>query len=433
MAVIKNINLLGIVVCCLIGGLHPWSYKRGEYPEQVPEDYERDYSPYEDSYVEDNDYERAYEDMMREVEPRRHFRNDPYFRGRKTDRRDPRRDYEIDELFASVETNFQFPTLNKKAKCHPYCDQIATFAPDMCKNKIAREKCECKCDFTRTNRFTPPPLKCGHKKHPVSSDFYKRIIGGSESKAGQWPWVVSINATLINQTESNIWCAGTILSERFVLTARSPFDKDYVYMDPGTWSVTAGNLELNKVGGQTSKVKKVIPIKNGPDYLFENATGKLFTLLQKDIALLELETPLKLEGNVGSLCLISDMDQEESDNCYVAGWGYKEYFGGLNFDYVSNEQNSVKMPVVSNKECNAVYDDLIPKDILCAGWKEGKKDACFFDGGSALACKGANDRWYVNGIVSTGYECARPDGYSFYTRVRLFTDWIIESILKLQS
>lgn len=39
------------------------------------------------------------------------------------------------------------------------------------------------------------------------------------------------------------------------------------------------------------------------------------------------------------------------------------------------------------------------------------------------------DRWYATGIVSSGYECARPDSYGLYTNVAEYKKWIIENIL----
>lgn len=40
------------------------------------------------------------------------------------------------------------------------------------------------------------------------------------------------------------------------------------------------------------------------------------------------------------------------------------------------------------------------------------------------------ERWYTQGIVSWGEECAHEKLYGVYTNVTYFRDWIIESILE---
>ena len=41
----------------------------------------------------------------------------------------------------------------------------------------------------------------------------------------------------------------------------------------------------------------------------------------------------------------------------------------------------------------------------------------------------ATGKWYSTGIVSHGFECARPNKYGIYADVAYFKDWIIETIL----
>ena len=43
------------------------------------------------------------------------------------------------------------------------------------------------------------------------------------------------------------------------------------------------------------------------------------------------------------------------------------------------------------------------------------------------------ERWYAEGIVSSGYECARPDAYGLYTRITTDKEWVVETILKSGS
>ena len=68
-------------------------------------------------------------------------------------------------------------------------------------------------------------LNCGKKEHiEHDSNIYRRIIGGTKSIKGKWPWIVSLWATG-KDGKTKMWCAGTILSKHFVLTADSCFSK----------------------------------------------------------------------------------------------------------------------------------------------------------------------------------------------------------------
>lgn len=57
----------------------------------------------------------------------------------------------------------------------------------------------------------------------------------------------------------------------------------------------------------------------------------------------------------------------------VIGWGTTEQYGGS-----SDVLNEVKVPIMSNKECRMTPygDKAITENMMCAGFPEGKKDAC---------------------------------------------------------
>lgn len=65
---------------------------------------------------------------------------------------------------------------------------------------------------------------------------------------------------------------------------------------------------------------------------------------------------------------------------------------------------------------------------ICAGEKDGGRDACQGDSGGPLFCRSVSNlsEWYLAGVVSHGEGCARADEPGVYTRVALFLDWINE-------
>lgn len=76
--------------------------------------------------------------------------------------------------------------------------------------------------------------------------------------------------------------------------------------------------------------------------------------------------------------------------------------------------------------CRYVYDFDSTKQI-CAGTYDYSKDACQGDSGGPLM-KETDGRWYVNGIVSYGEECAKKDHPGVYVRVSAYLPWIRSKI-----
>ena len=147
--------------------------------------------------------------------------------------------------------------------------------------------------------------------------------------------------------------------------------------------------------------------------------------LEQDIALLRLSrasivTPVALPRGAPATLLDEVADSVAS----VAGWGMVEEFVMSPDDVLRRAE----VALVARSVCNAaeVYNGAIGEQMLCAGWVQGGRDACFGDSGGPLALPATEAAvgWSQIGIVSWGDGCARPQRYGVYTSVIDFVPWI---------
>lgn len=80
-----------------------------------------------------------------------------------------------------------------------------------------------------------------------------------------------------------------------------------------------------------------------------------------------------------------------------------------------------KTTVQSMTDCNSTsgYFGLLRDGMLCIGNMSGGVDSCQGDSGGPAICDNL-----LTGIVSFGYQCARPNRPGIYTNVEYYKDWI---------
>ncbi|XP_051820992.1 coagulation factor XI-like isoform X2 [Antechinus flavipes] len=142
-----------------------------------------------------------------------------------------------------------------------------------------------------------------------------------------------------------------------------------------------------------------------------------------DIALLKVEVPINYTTLQKPICLPSKGDGKITyTNCWVTGWGYTKERGK-----VQDTLQKIFVPLITNEDCQMSYrEHKITNKMICAGYEEGKKDACKGDSGGPLSCQ-QNGIWHLVGITSWGEGCARPGRPGVYTKVDEYVDWILKN------
>ncbi|XP_050421339.1 proclotting enzyme-like isoform X2 [Adelges cooleyi] len=244
-----------------------------------------------------------------------------------------------------------------------------------------------------------------------------RVVGGDEALPGRWPWMAAIFLHGPRRTE--FWCGGSLIGPRHILTAaHCTRDNRQQPFNARQFTVRLGDVDLRRDDEPSSPETY---------YVVEVKGHKKFSRVgfYNDIAVLVLDRPVKRSKYIIPLCLPpksakSDLFVGQSPT--VVGWG-TTYYGGKE----STVQRQADLPVWNNNDCDRTYFQPINEDFICAGLKEGGKDACQGDSGGPLMLK-KDGRWIQIGIVSFGNKCGEPGYPGVYTRVTRYLDWINDNI-----
>ena len=150
-----------------------------------------------------------------------------------------------------------------------------------------------------------------------------------------------------------------------------------------------------------------------------------FFTYEHDLALVKMDKKVRFQDNIIPICLPANDDLLIGEWGTVAGWGRLSEGGVL-----PSVLQHVQVPIVSNEKCKDMFlaggrHEVIPNIFMCAGYEEGKKDSCQGDSGGPLVVKGADDRWFLAGIISWGIGCAEPNLPGVCTRISVFREWIL--------
>ncbi|CAD7004322.1 unnamed protein product [Ceratitis capitata] len=249
----------------------------------------------------------------------------------------------------------------------------------------------------------------------LSGAYTNKVVGGTEVRRGAYPWIVALGyRDEFNANTLKFLCAGSLISARYVLTSGH-------CITPMLYTARLGAHDLsdpNEAGAVNIPIaRKIIHEQYDARYVIN------------DIGLVQLSAPAPETAYIGLICLpAGEVFAKDfvGNNPFIAGWGAVKFQGPS-----SNVLRDVQVPIVNQQTCEqsykSVFQNLVfTEKFICAG--NSHVDACQGDSGGPLMMPLLEDgvyHYFILGLVSYGYECARPGFPGVYTRVTSYMPWIL--------
>ncbi|XP_041473675.1 transmembrane protease serine 9-like [Lytechinus variegatus] len=273
------------------------------------------------------------------------------------------------------------------------CENNPCLNGGQCDNNEGSYSCSCNGGYTGVN--CEQVTDCGFR--PAHSPSSPRIIGGSQTQLGDWPWMVSL------RDRSNVHrCAAVLINSTRAITAAHCVKK----FD----AAVLGDLLLSLQSAYHVETDVTAAIH--PDYDINSITN--------DIAVIEFTTSVDFSDFVRPICYLDQDASATFRACYVTGWGHTSEGG-----HVSDTLLEATVELFDQTQCQSFYPDLtIPSTMMCAGRVDGLMDTCQGDTGGPLQCEDQDGRFHLIGITSFGYGCGRENYPGVYTKVSEYHDFI---------
>ncbi|XP_004918402.1 prostasin [Xenopus tropicalis] len=236
---------------------------------------------------------------------------------------------------------------------------------------------------------------------------------------GEIPWQLSLRKLGLHI------CGGSLINNQWAISAAHCFAGPIRVSD---YKVNLGAYQLSVPSGIFVDVAAVYV---HPTFKGAGSIG--------DIALIKLANPVQFTDYIIPVCIpTQNVVFPDGMNCIVSGWGTINQ--QVSLPYPKTLQK-VRVPIIGRASCDQMYhinnptlppyQSIIMWDMICAGYKAGRRGSCQGDSGGPLVCPW-NGSWLLAGIVSWGFGCAQPNKPGVYTSVPAYSAWIQEYVPSLQ-
>lgn len=226
------------------------------------------------------------------------------------------------------------------------------------------------------------------------------VVSGINTGVNEFPHM----AGLVDKNSQSVFCGGTLISDKYVLTAASCLAARKV----SDVVILVGDHDYKaETDTPYASLYAVGRVVSHPNF---NSTSR-----ENDIALIELTTSVQINKGVSPALLASSQSALENAEVELLGWGATA-FGGP----TSTTLKKVKTKIISNTACKPHYGNAINDTKLCN--YSPNTGSCTFDNGGPVNYKDGT-KTYVVGVISYSKGCGSqfPD---VNTRVTSYLPWI---------
>ncbi|XP_037784050.1 venom protease-like [Penaeus monodon] len=237
------------------------------------------------------------------------------------------------------------------------------------------------------------------------------VVGGHDAELSAWPWMALLGDR--DAAGSIDWfCAGMLINEQWILTAAHCFERraNVIRLGEHDYSNPNDGANPEDLGVATTIAH--------PQYRKPQ--------LYHDIGLIRLNKRVTIQPYIRPVCLPwgagSNVDLV-GKTVTVTGWGLTQ--PGGRFSPLLQEVDVTVFPTAQcdqdykkHKSYNLLWPQGVGAGIMCAGDRDGGKDACKGDSGGPAVYSDGRGRFTLAGIISSGEGCGNQEFPGLYTNVR---------------